>query len=64
MEKKRRHKKPIKRGLRRPFEWLGILLGMQVKEEARKPVRIGAASVFFLTYIPLMAKFYRSFKEV
>ena len=43
---------------------LGILLGMQVKEEARKPVRIGAASVFFLTYIPLMAKFYRSFKEV
>ena len=28
--KKRRQKKPIKRGLRRPFEWLGILLGMAV----------------------------------
>lgn len=28
MKKKRRQKKPIKRGLRRPFEWLGILLGM------------------------------------
>ena len=28
MKKKRRHKKPLKRGLRRPFEWLGILLGL------------------------------------
>ena len=26
--KRRRRKKPIKRGLRRPFEWLGILLGV------------------------------------
>ncbi len=28
--KKRRQKKPIKRGLRRPFEWLGIFLGVAV----------------------------------
>lgn len=30
MKKKHRQKKPIKRGLRRPFEWLGILLGMLI----------------------------------
>ncbi len=30
MKKRRLRKKPIKRGLRRPFEWLGILLGMAV----------------------------------
>ena len=30
MKKRHLHKKPIRRGLRRPFEWLGILLGMLV----------------------------------
>ena len=30
MKKKHRQKKPIKRALRRPFEWLGILLGMLI----------------------------------
>ena len=28
--KRRRQRKPLKRGLRRPFEWLGILLGVAV----------------------------------
>ena len=28
--KKRRNRKPIKRGLRRPFEWLGIFLGIAI----------------------------------
>lgn len=28
--RRRRNRKPIRRGLRRPFEWLGILLGMLV----------------------------------
>ena len=28
--KRRRNRKPIRRGLRRPFEWLGIFLGMLV----------------------------------
>ena len=30
MKKKHRQKKPVMRGLRRPFEWLGILLGILV----------------------------------
>ena len=30
MKKRHLHSKPIRRGLRRPFEWLGILLGMLV----------------------------------
>ena len=42
---------------------LGIILGMEVKEKYRKPVFITAVSVFFATYIPLMDKFFRIFKE-
>ena len=30
MKKRRLHQKPIRRTLRRPFEWLGILLGMLI----------------------------------
>ena len=30
MKKKHRQKKPVMRGLRRPFEWMGILLGILV----------------------------------
>ena len=30
MKKRRLHKKPVRRTLRRPFEWLGILLGLLV----------------------------------
>ena len=30
MKKRRLHRKPVRRTLRRPFEWLGILLGMLV----------------------------------
>lgn len=30
MKRRRRNRKPIRRGLRRPFEWLGIFLGLAV----------------------------------
>ena len=42
---------------------LGVMLGMGVREEHKKPVLAAALSVFFATYIPLMAKFYRVFRE-
>ena len=42
---------------------LGIMIGTGVKEEYRKPVLITAVPVFLATYIPLMVKFYRVFRE-
>ena len=42
---------------------LGTMFGMAVKEEHRKPVFRGALAVFIVTYIPLMAKFFRVWKE-
>ena len=42
---------------------LGVICGMGVKEKYRKPVLIASAAVFLATYIPLMAKFFRVFKE-
>ena len=42
---------------------LGIMIGMGVKERYRKPVLFAAVSVFFAAYIPLMAKFFRVFRE-
>ena len=42
---------------------LGMIIGLFIKKEARKPVLIGAASVFIVTYVPLMVKFYRIFTE-
>jgi H+/Cl- antiporter ClcA len=43
---------------------LGIIIGMQVRKEHRKRVLGAAGIVFILTYIPLMAKFFRTLKEV
>ena len=43
---------------------LGIIIGMQVRKEHRKRVLGAARIVFILTYIPLMAKFFRTLKEV
>ena len=40
---------------------LGMMIGMGIREKDRKPVFLGAASVFTATYIPLMVKFYKVF---
>ena len=42
---------------------LGLMAGMQIRPEHRKPVFLGALSTFILTYIPLMARFFRVFTE-
>ena len=42
---------------------LGLMAGMSIKKEHKKKVFPVAIFVFFLTYIPLMLKFYRIFKE-
>ena len=40
---------------------LGMMIGMFIEKKNRKPVFFGALCVFVMTYIPLMAKFYRVF---
>ena len=42
---------------------LGVMAGMQIKPEHKKPVFIGALCVFVATYLPLMYKFYKVFTE-
>ena len=42
---------------------LGIMVGMQIRPEYRKPVFFSALGVFIATYLPLMVKFYRVFTE-
>lgn len=42
---------------------LGLMAGMQIKPEHKRPVLLGAAVTFLVTYIPLMARFYRVFTE-
>ena len=42
---------------------LGMMIGMAIKKEDRKPVFIGAITVFAVTYVPLMVKFYKVFTE-
>ena len=42
---------------------LGMMIGMAIKKEDRKPVFIGAIPVFAATYVPLMVKFYKVFTE-
>ena len=39
------------------------LISLGVKEKSRKPVFIAAVSVFIATYIPLMTRFVRIFRE-
>ena len=40
---------------------LGMMIGMGVGKKDKKPVFLGAASVFTATYIPLMVKFFKVF---
>ena len=42
---------------------LGVMLGMGVRKKHKKPVLIAAAIVFTATYIPLMVKFYKIYRE-
>ena len=42
---------------------LGLMAGMQIRPEHKKPVFLGALGTFVVTYIPLMAKFCRVFTE-
>ena len=43
---------------------LGVLLGCKVPERRKAPVVLGAGAAFFVTYIPLMAKLFRTFAKV
>lgn len=40
---------------------LGMMVGMMIRPKHRKLVFLGALGVFFVTYVPLMIKFYRVF---
>ena len=42
---------------------LGMMIGMHVKPEQKKPVFLSTLGVFIVTYLPLMYKFYRVFTE-
>ena len=42
---------------------LGVMIGMGIKKEHKKKVFLIAIFTFFLTYLPLMFKFYKVFKE-
>lgn len=42
---------------------LGMLIGMLIKKEYKKAVMLAALCVFALTYVPLMMKFYKVFRE-
>lgn len=40
---------------------LGMMVGMMIKPEHKKPVFLSTLGVFGVTYVPLMVKFYRVF---
>ena len=40
---------------------LGMMVGMMIKPEHKKPVFLSTLGVFGMTYVPLMVKFYRVF---
>lgn len=40
---------------------LGMMVGMMIKPEHKKPVFLSALGMFGMTYVPLMVKFYRVF---
>lgn len=42
---------------------LGLLAGMAVPKKHRTPAIIGAISVFVSTYVPLMTRLFRMFRE-
>ena len=41
----------------------GIIVGMFIRKEDRKPVLCGAVAVFLLTYIPLMRRMVRFIRQ-
>ncbi|MBQ7736912.1 MAG: permease of phosphate ABC transporter [Oscillospiraceae bacterium] len=43
---------------------LGLMAGMLIRPEHKKAVFPCALGVFFVTYVPLMAKFFRVFAEM
>ena len=42
---------------------LGLMVGISLRPEHKKPVFFGALGVFLASYIPLMVKFYRVFTQ-
>ncbi len=42
---------------------LGMMIGMLIRPEKKKPVFLAALGVFCITYAPLMLKFFRVFRE-
>ena len=42
---------------------LGMMIGMGIRKENKKPVFLGAVTVFAAAYIPLMVKFYKVFTD-
>lgn len=42
---------------------MGLLAGTIIRDKDKKAVRIGAATVFTVTYIPLMAKLFKIISE-
>lgn len=43
---------------------MGIVIGASLPEKYRKPAVCGASGVFVLTYVPLMAKYFKTVKEM
>ena len=41
---------------------LGMMIGMGIKKEYKKPAYLAAGLVFLASYIPLMGKFFRLFR--
>lgn len=42
---------------------IGVLIGLEIPRKYKKSVFFGAMGVFVITYIPLMAKFFRIVRE-
>ncbi|MBQ3704729.1 MAG: permease of phosphate ABC transporter [Oscillospiraceae bacterium] len=42
---------------------LGMMIGMGIRKENKKPVFLSAVTVFAAAYIPLMVKFYKVFTD-
>lgn len=42
---------------------LGLMVGISLRPEHKKPVFFGALGVFLASYTPLMVKFYRVFTQ-
>ena len=38
---------------------MGVIIGVLLPKDKKKPVLIATGTVFFLTYVPLMVKFFR-----